>query len=69
MRGCLETEEFKGKRGKPNIMDHYHKWGGGGGEGSARSIQLPRYLVYIYLLAIHISGMTCCHGQLYCVKL
>ena len=45
--------------------------GGGVGGGCARSLQLlylmayqlyPRYLVYMYLLAIHISGMTCCHG-------
>ena len=45
----------------------------------ARSIQLlylmayqlyhPRYFVYIYLLAIHISGMTCYPEKVYCVKL
>ena len=50
---------------------------GGGGGGGGSSIKLlylmvyqlyPRYLVCIYLLAIHISGMTYCHGQLYCLK-
>ena len=50
----------------------------GMGEGAGCSIKLPYlmayqlypwYVAYIYLLAIHISGMTCCYGQLYCLKL
>ena len=51
------------------------KGGGGGGGSTIKLLYLmayqlyPRYLVRIYLLAIRISGMTYCHGQLYCLKL
>ena len=52
--GCLKTGENEENEENPilwiiNIITINQ---GGGG---ARSIQLPRYLVFIYLLAIHIS--------------